>query len=328
MLDVSDKLANGNAHGTSDATREAMQVLGLHSILYQVVVILWLFTYSDIKTILIPKIAFGLVTYLCGPVLTSNQQPTAKYALARLPNLVVWIWIHLLYCNLSNQRQPEAIEEDRVNKPWRPLPSGRISKLQTNRLLIVVTLSSIATSYFCGGLEQSIILIVGGWSYDKLGSSDSNFAVRNLHNAGGFLIFASGAANVACECPGSAIKFNDSFYQWLATIAFIVFTTVQTQDLEDQAGDSVRNRATIPLVLGDSLARWTVAIPVVCWSLFCPFFWRMSLIGSLLPTGIGTTIAARVLSLRSVNEDKKTWRLWCAWMAVMYALPFLKYHGL
>ena len=38
---------------------------------------------------------------------------------------ILWIWLHILQFNLANQIK--APEEDKVNKPSRPLPAGRIS---------------------------------------------------------------------------------------------------------------------------------------------------------------------------------------------------------
>ena len=36
-----------------------------------------------------------------------------------------WVWLHLLSCNLANEIQ--AIEEDKINKPSRPIPSCLIT---------------------------------------------------------------------------------------------------------------------------------------------------------------------------------------------------------
>jgi len=41
-----------------------------------------------------------------------------------LPTLL-WVWLHILQFNLANQ--VKAPEEDKLNKPSRPLPAGRIT---------------------------------------------------------------------------------------------------------------------------------------------------------------------------------------------------------
>ncbi|KAG0696315.1 hypothetical protein DFH29DRAFT_951749 [Suillus ampliporus] len=72
----------------------------------------WLFTRSDFKTIILPVMVFATVV-------SPHHNPLAlSYSLC-------WLWFHLFQFNVSNQSY--SAHEDVVNKPWRPLPSGRIS---------------------------------------------------------------------------------------------------------------------------------------------------------------------------------------------------------
>lgn len=59
---------------------------------------LWLFTFSDLQTIVIPKSAFGLFTILSGKNLTSNVQPPIGTILWSVPFIIVWnLWITSLF---------------------------------------------------------------------------------------------------------------------------------------------------------------------------------------------------------------------------------------
>jgi 4-hydroxybenzoate polyprenyltransferase len=49
----------------------------------------------------------------------------SKYDPIHAWNAPLWIWFHLLQFNIANQIQDP--EEDRKNKPSRPIPAGRIS---------------------------------------------------------------------------------------------------------------------------------------------------------------------------------------------------------
>ncbi|OAX32196.1 hypothetical protein K503DRAFT_702409 [Rhizopogon vinicolor AM-OR11-026] len=71
-----------------------------------------LFKRSDYKTIAFPVLIFATA-------LSPRRNPLA------LCSAVWWFWFHLLQSNVSNQAY--SANEDVVNKPWRPLPSGRIS---------------------------------------------------------------------------------------------------------------------------------------------------------------------------------------------------------
>ena len=75
----------------------------------------------------------------------------------------------------------------------------------------------------------------------------------------------------------------------------------------DQAGDRARNRRTLPLVLGDWIARWTIAVPVIFWSFACPAFWELDITGWIMPAILGSVVALRVIAFRDIVADKKTW---------------------
>ncbi|KAI1188031.1 UbiA prenyltransferase family-domain-containing protein [Nemania serpens] len=239
--------------------------------------------------------------------------------LMRSPRVIFWVWINLLPFTIDNQRQPAAIIEDRQNKPWRPMPSGRMTEAQAKALMLVFYLLAISTSLRLGGLRQSLSLIVLGYGYNDLGLADWHWVSRNAINALGFCSFASGALDVMLGRSHSGLRFNVS--GWLSIIAGVVFSTVQTQDMADQAGDRLRGRVSLPLAVGDARARWLTSVPMVAWSLICPRFWRISDGPDIVIGLLGMAVSCRLLLYRDVRTDKRTFRLWNMWMAGLYALP-------
>lgn len=285
---------------------------------------LWLTTYSDIKSIIIPETTFGIFSALSGPVLTTNQTPELWTILSRLPLVVLWVWVNVLVFDLGNQRLTASVIEDSINKPWRPLPSGRITEEQARRLLLAVLPVGILMACYLGGMEETLAMMVGTWMYNDLGGGEESYLVRNLINALGFMCYSSGATLVACG--HGEILLNPEAYQWLGMIGGIVFTTLQMQDMSDQKGDKARGRGTIPLVLGDGVARWTIAIPVFLWSIACPLFWKLPLYAFIAPIILGSVIGVRIILLRNVDADKVTWKFWNLWISSFYLLPLIKYH--
>ena len=73
------------------------------------------------------------------------------------------------------------------------------------------------------------------------------------------------AAGIASGRPVFVTKVG---WQWLVIISCVISTTMHVQDLKDEAGDRARARRSAPIVLGDAVARWTIAIPVLFWSFF------------------------------------------------------------
>lgn len=286
---------------------------------------IWLFTYSDLKTIVAPKTAFGILSALSGPALTTNSSPNILSIWRRIFIVAFWTWINLLPFNIDNQRQPKAIQEDSVNKSWRPLPSKRLNGAQARSLMLTIYPLALISSLYIGGTMQCIVLMILGYWYNDHAGADRSCIVRNFINACGFLCYTSGTLEIASG-PATILS-KPVAYQWLLTIGAVVFTTIHSQDLYDQAGDSLRERWTVPLVIGDSAARWTVAVPIAFWSCFCPIFWRVGFGPQMVTISLGAGIIYRVLWKRSVRDDKRTFRFYNAWIVALYLLPLISILG-
>ena len=280
---------------------------------------MWLFTYSDIKTIIVPKTVFGVLSAISSSVFELPAPPLFR-TIIRMPTVALWCWINLLPFAIDNQRQPSAIIEDSINKPWRPLPAARISPKAAKSLVLSLYPVTLITSSYLGGMKQSLTLVLLGIWYNDFQGSDTSCLVRNLINGAGFVSYTSGAMEVAY---GSPITLTTSLGRWQAILGIVVASTVHTQDMYDQAGDSARGRKTVPLVLSDGSARWTIAVALIFWSWACSIIWRADW-GCVAPVGLGHIIAWRILVKRSVEEDKVTFRLWNLWMVALYALPSLQ----
>ena len=257
---------------------------------------LFLFTYSDQKTILFPETLFAIVSSLSGTFLFHAPVPSKWEVIPRVPQAICWAYINFLPFYINNQFQPSGVLEDAIDKPWRPIPSGRGTVTDAKTLMVAFyTVATVASSMLGSTLPCSSLLLLGFW-YNRFGGGDRSFWVRNFINAAGFISFAMGATSVA---SGGAF-FNEKAYRWLGIVFAIVLTTVQMQDIPDQQGDRVKNRKTLPLVVGDAWERWSVAVPVVVWSFVAPAFWSLSVAHALAPVVFGFVIVGTVLTLREV----------------------------
>ncbi|KAF3764062.1 hypothetical protein M406DRAFT_339778 [Cryphonectria parasitica EP155] len=283
---------------------------------------IWLFTFSDLKTIVGPKTLFGLVHALSADVFNFDHfaTPSDLRILLRTPIVLWWTWINLLPFSIDNQRQPSAVLEDAANKPWRPLPSRRIESEQAKKWMLALYPVAVLTSICTGGLRQCIALVFLGVWYNDLGGSDTHFLIRNFINACGFVCYASGAMEVAL---GRALPVSLTAISWFAMIGAAVLTSVHSQDMADQEGDRLRGRKSVPLTVGDEPSRWTIALFVSAFSILGPSFWGLAWLGYAAPVVLGATVAVRTLSCRSVMADKITFRVWNLWMVAMYFLPLI-----
>lgn len=282
---------------------------------------IWLFTRSDLKTIVIPSTIFTIANSLAISDTSTTASGNTRFAYGTGTILAFcWTWLNLLPFNIANQRQQSSVLEDAINKPWRPMPSRRLTYSQATSLMLIAYGAAIALSSITGGFTQCLCLIGLGVWYNDLHGADRHFLIRNLINGCGFICFASGAFENCVQQPSAKELLRAP---WLVLIAAVVFSTIQTQDLYDQDGDRLRNRRTMPLVVGDSVTRKLTAVLMAFWSLVVPWLWSLSILCSVPFVSLGAVVAARTLLYRTVSADKRTFWVWNAWMVALYFSPFL-----
>jgi len=284
----------------------------------------WLVTGSDVVTVLVPQSIAATANVLSGWVVSNSVSNsrclsgTMTLIANRAPRMILWIWLNLFTLDLANQRLRASIREDRVNKPWRPIPANRLTAKNAQTLLSVAVPATIALSQLLGGVEESLLMVPLNWVYNDLGGADENFVARNLLNALGLMCFSVGATRVLQGCDPA---LSSAGLLWIAMTGGCIFTTISLQDLYDLEGDLLRGRRTAPIVLGGTNSRVINAVMVMFWSIVIPAYLqlRRSVLGITLAFGL--VIAGRTIRFRSVAADKATFQVWCVWMAMLYTLP-------
>jgi 4-hydroxybenzoate polyprenyltransferase len=285
---------------------------------------LYLFTASDFLTFAIPTILFGLFGALSGPILTTNPSPSVVSALIRIPCALLLIWTNLLIFNISNQRTPSAVEEDALNKPHRPIPSGRISIDSARRVNLVLVPVVLALSWLSGVGTHTLILLAFQWMYNDLQGCDEGVLLRNSLIAGGYGMYSYIGLEILL---GSEHSLNSKGYAWLAVVTLVMLATQHICDIKDAPGDALRGRRSAPIVLGDALCRWSVALPILFCSIACPAFFALGPLSYTFTIAFGAVVAGRTLFMRSLSADKLTWKLWALWTCSLFVLPLVARFG-
>jgi len=118
--------------------------------------------------------------------------------LACIPDTILWIWTHLLKHAISNQIQDP--EEDKRNKPDRPLPAGRITvrnAAYVRWLLVPITLV-LSAKYGKVTLASAVCAEALSIWYNHFGG-DKGWLSKNLLTAAGYFSMEVGAISVAGE---------------------------------------------------------------------------------------------------------------------------------
>lgn len=230
--------------------------------------------------------------------------------------MLAWLWLHLLVEVISNQSLTGSIIEDTINKPWRPLPAGRLTVAEARNLIRVTVVVSLAFSSFLGNLLPSTTLMTLTWLYNDLDGSSAGPLMRNTLNAAGLACFGWGAVSVLLATTNGTVLRN-----WLLLIVAVISTTIHIQDLADEEGDKARGRRTAAIIYGENWTRWSVVVVVIFWSVVCPAYWRVPLPYASAPLAIALIMSAVVLLGRSQSSDELGLRLWCFWVTVVFLLP-------
>jgi len=133
-----------------------------------------------IQTIFIDELtpnqqAVGTFSALAGPSLTTNEAPDLLHIMSRVPLVCLWNWLNLVVFNIANQRLPDSVLEDQINKPWRPIPTGRLSSDEARKLLLYILPFSLIMINFIGAFEEALWMIALTWMYNDLGGADVGF---------------------------------------------------------------------------------------------------------------------------------------------------------
>lgn len=279
----------------------------------------WDFIQSDFLTFAIPNSLFGIFGAIASPILleaSSTPTPSAEVLLTRLPFILGFNVINLLVFDLANQRAPHSVIEDRINKPWRPIPQGKISPDQTRRMMLVIVPITLAVNYVLGVWQHGLLIQVLTWVYNDLQGGDEAF-IREILIAISYGLANSGSLTVAV---GPEASLSPVGLSWTVIISGVILTTMQVQDLKDQRGDKTRGRRTIALILGERFSRISIAFFICFWTVFCSYFWAISCLVFILVATVGSVVVVRLLVCAS-DDSARTWHWWCFWHAFLYTLP-------
>ncbi|KAK2007835.1 hypothetical protein LZ32DRAFT_632075 [Colletotrichum eremochloae] len=211
---------------------------------------------------LVPILALGTLTAIIGTPLTTTAA-SALTIFSNLPRLLLWLWLNILILSIANQRNPSGILEDSMNKPWRPIASGRISAADAKHLLLgVIPLTVILGIKFDVGYETLACICASSY-YNDLGGADEHFLIRQFINGLAYPVYGVAALKLAAGV--GVVDILPVAYTWLGLLGLVVGTTIQIQDLKDYEGDKARERHTFPVVLGDGFTRASVCMGILFW---------------------------------------------------------------
>ncbi|KAG2097784.1 UbiA prenyltransferase family [Suillus cothurnatus] len=263
----------------------------------------FLFTQNDVRTTLIPVTIFALST-------------VPKFDPAHAWHAPLWIWFHLLQWNLANQIQDP--EEDRKNKPSRPIPAGRISvdSAADMRWVMVPVCLMLSLWYGTQALLASTVCAVFTIWYNEL-HGDKMGLSKNVLTA-----IVYGCAEVGgTVAAGSWNSGMDKVGALAVALSLMVFaTTLHAQDFKDEEGDRLAGRCTLPIMFPKA-ARFSMMLGIPLWSFVLSHVWKLDALSTSAFVAYGAYVGARFVMYDTVGADKQSCKFYSLWFTLGHLLP-------
>ncbi|KAH1517061.1 hypothetical protein KXX29_008616 [Aspergillus fumigatus] len=262
---------------------------------------LYLFSKSDIPAATLPSMAVALVL-------------AAPCSFHLIIKGFLWNQLHLLTFQVKNQI--DGIDEDSIAKPHRPLPSGRITPGQATLLyrvlFFLMWVAAVYTNTISCTLVYSIAIVV----YNE-GGLAAIPVVKNL----------IGAIGLGCYCWGTTIIFDGGKeLHGLKAVAVLMIvgifaTTGHAQDFRDRTADATRGRKTIPLLLSQPVARWSLATITAAWTIGLIALWKPPAIVTLAYVAASLRCLDGFLSSYDEKDDYVSYCWYGFWLLGSNILP-------
>lgn len=269
----------------------------------------WLFIRADRWTTVFPATCF--VTAAAVHARLAPREAAVAVALGAL-----YFWLFVYEHTLANQLV--GVEEDRVNKPFRPLVTGDSSIRGARLRLTAVRIAFPAYGYCLGVLEWALMWQILSLLQHEYGWG-RHWAGRNLYAGIGVIAQLAAAWEMVTALTPDA-------WRWIVTLTVTVTFLMSVQDLRDITGDRAVRRSTMPLVFGERRTRvflcagfavGPVAIHHFLMAPAGPHWWIVAT--DVLLGGLSLLLAARVVLLRGPEEDQRTYRLVEQWYTLALA---------
>ncbi|KAH7890561.1 UbiA prenyltransferase family-domain-containing protein [Phlebopus sp. FC_14] len=264
---------------------------------------IFLFTRADIRTALIPVALFAFVS-------------APLYSPIHVLHSVAWIWLHLLQFNVANQL--ESPEEDKINKPSRPLPSERIT--MQNATVLRWMLSPICLAFSALYSPQLAFVSVGMqlftiW-YNEF-DGDKKWASKNILTA---IMYGYMEAGGTLAAGRDYSQLGETAQLAISLTVLVFASTLHAQDFKDAAGDRLTGRLTLP-ILFPVASRIFIGLGIPLWSICLCLIWDVDILSSVAFIAYGCFVGARFVLYRTVEADRRSCKFYSLWFSIHHVFP-------
>jgi len=189
-----------------------------------------------------PSLIFSI-----GAMRAPRANPTSASILSGYLFLILWTALYIYFFDLLNQII--GLAEDRINKPDRPLPQGKVTIAGAKLRCAAVLTAFLSMSLYC----PSVLLETLCWG---LTTAFLCLTPAGQHWFGKNTIGMTAGSWALLSTSWKAITpATTQSRHIVCTIALWVGLVMHIQDLRDVKGDAVIGRKTLPLAFGERAGR-------------------------------------------------------------------------
>ena len=266
------------------------------------------------------SVTFGLALPMTVTACKSlNVSDWKSYTISILKSIVYCAFYTACFVTVG---QINFIEEDKINKPDRPLPKGLLTiKQATTRWRCYIVLY-IGLSLFFGVAEFGILWCVITFihSCTEVLTKEYGWAIKNLSMSLGTVSQLGSAWKMV------AGNLSNREWFWIVIFSVGVFFVAGVQDLRDIRGDKLVKRKTLPIVFDEANSRIYHSIAMITITYIWNFMvlHNVQLLYTLINCIISCIVSVRLVTLRDKNSDERTYYLMVWWHIVALAGCYLE----
>jgi 4-hydroxybenzoate polyprenyltransferase len=259
----------------------------------------------------VPMLFFGLCAYLC-----VTPHGSAIGSLAALGKISLFMWVYVL--SFNTQHQIFGVEDDRINKPYRVIPSGLATPGEVRKLFWVTIPALLAVAFWTYTVVPAIILLVANYLYNERGWDQTmvgKIVLNTVAYGAGFWV----AAVIGLGEPSTGMP--PYLVYWVVVHTACNLLTIAIQDLRDTPGDKAKGRQTMNIQLGEPFTRRWLCFWVSLFSVVTVAFWSTPLRYTALVTLLALWIGRRLLTRQGPSADHLTFQLYILWVCLLILAP-------
>ncbi|WP_167490727.1 UbiA family prenyltransferase [Nocardia terpenica] len=277
------------------------------SVLVRELTVCWSFTWGDLTATVVPATIFAVAAW-------GHAGLPATALPAMVLRCIGYFWLYVYTFTLSNQLA--GIEEDRVDKPHRPLVVGLITPAGAWWRLAIVSAAFLIAGTVLKVLPWTVLWVAAWMIHDHFGGARVWWG-KNAAMVAGTVAQLAAAWQIVTPLTGTA-------WTWILAVAVPLGLLVSLQDLRDMAGDAAAGRRTAVMVFGDRNSRRMfclafAAYPIALYLLLYRHAPLPASVIGVVGVVVALAISYRVVRLRTRRSDNTTYMLYTCWYCVTLA---------